>query len=169
MKNVKNYTLQIICYSVLFFMLYILSCTEVLPLKIGNATPLPLIAAVITVAFMYGSWQGFWAGMICGIALDCVAANGSCFNTLSLLLLGGVIGYVTARYLNKNIYTLSVLSLVGSAAYFSAKWFVFYFLANSADALQYLLFYALPSGIYTALFIFPVYGMALLINKIEYK
>lgn len=169
MKNTKNYSLQTACYVVLFFLLYLLSTTELLPLKIGNASPLPLIPAVTMIAFVFGVWPGFWAGILCGIALDAVLAPASCFNTLTLLIIGGVAGYVTDRYLNKNIYTLAVLSVLSAAAYFSAKWFVLYFLASSADALEYLLFYALPSGIYSAVFILPIYGIHLLISKINYK
>ena len=169
MKNVKNHSLQTACYVVLFLLLYLLSCTELLPLKIGNASPLPLVSAVTVIAFSFGVWPGFWAGLLCGIALDAVLSGGSAFNTLTLLILGAATGYITHRYLNKNIYTLALLALLSSAAYFSAKWFVFYFLANSADSLPYLLFYALPSGVYTALFIFPIYGISCLLNKINQK
>ncbi len=167
MNSRKNNTiLQAVCYIALFFVLFLISFTEILPLKIGNAYPFPIIAAVITAAYYYGEWVGFYSGLIVGIFADAVMAEALIANTLTLSVIGCLAGLLLRFYMNKNIFSAAFLSLCGAAVFFVARWISYFTSIGLDDGLSYLLFFALPSGLYSALFIFPVFYLGKLIKKI---
>ena len=168
MTNQKNQYLHTVLYVVFFTILFLISYTEILPLRIMNASPMPLIAAVVTVAFYYGEWLGFWSGLLVGIFTDAVSSQFTGFNTILLLLIGLVSGLLMTYILNRNIYAAGVLSLCANILYFGAKWLVDYLFLGSSDAANYLLFYAAPSAVYSALFIIPFYYFGILVKKIKY-
>lgn len=144
-------------YAVMFIIMYFLTYTEILPIKIGNAAPMPIIAAVVAVAFFYGEWVGFTVGLIAGVFIDGVASHSVCFNMIILMAIGLAVGIVVNKYLNKNIYSAVLLSLMACGVYFFAHWLIFYVFEGHANASRYLLLYCLPSAVYSALFIFPAY------------
>ncbi len=168
MTNQKNHYLHIVLYVIFFALLFLINYTEILPLRIANASPMPLVAAVVTVAFYYGEWLGFWSGLIAGIFADAVSSQLTGFNTILLMLIGLIAGLLMTYILNKNIYAAGVLSLSANILYFGAKWLVEYLFLGSNDAADYLLFYAAPSAVYSALFIIPFYFFGILVSKIKY-
>ena len=101
----NNSILQAVCYIALFFILFMISFTEILPLKIGNAYPFPIIAAVITVAYYYGECVGFYSVLIVGIFADAVIAETLVANTLILSVVGCIAGLLLRFYMNKNIFS----------------------------------------------------------------
>ncbi|MBQ6816506.1 MAG: hypothetical protein IJP26_04675 [Clostridia bacterium] len=143
-------------YVIMFIIMYFLTYTSVLPLKIGNSAPMPLIAGVVAVAFFYGEWLGFTAGLITGIFADAVAANTVCFNMVTLMLIGVAVGLLVNKYLNKNIYSALLLAAVSAMAYFFVHWLIFN-AASGGNVITHFLLYYFPSAIYSALFIFPAY------------
>ncbi len=163
-----NY-LQATCHIALFIFLYLLTYTELLPLKIGNAAPMLLIPAVVTISFYYGEWRGFLCGLITGIFADASASQMLTFNTFLLMFIGLASGLLITYYLNKNIYTISVLSLCSCVFYYIIKWIGLYLIWGSPESSDYLLFHALPSAVYSAIFIIPLYFWGLAISKIDYK
>ncbi len=162
----NNNILQAVCYIALFFILFMISFTEVLPLRIGNAYPFPIIAAVITVSYYYGEWTAFYSGLIVGIFADAVMAESLIANTLTLSVIGCLSGFLLRFYMNKNIFSVAFLSLCGAAFFFTARWISYFSAIGFNDSLTYLLFFALPSGLYSALFIFPIFYLGKLIKKI---
>ena len=168
MNTQKRY-LQTACYVALFFLFYLITYTHLFPLRIGNATPAPLVSLTVCVAFFFDEWKGFIAGVITGIAMDAVASETLCFNTFIMLIIGLVCGLLVTHYLNRNIYTIGVLSVGSSLLYFGARWLILQSHSSASAAANSLLFYALPSAVYSALFIIPFYFLGLLINKIGNK
>lgn len=168
MTNQKNHYLHTVLYVVFFLILFLINYTEILPLRISNASPMLLVPGVVTVALYYGEWRGFWCGLIIGIFADSVSAQFAGFNTFLFLIIGLTAGLFVTHMLNRNIYTAAVLSLCASVFYFGAKWLVEYLFIGSNDAANYLLFYAAPSAVYSALFIIPFYYLGILISKIKY-
>ncbi len=164
-ENVKRNTLQAVCFALLIFLLYIFTYTDIVSLRIGNAILMPLIAPIIVIGMNYGEWAGFWSGLVVGIFCDAVGAKVSCFNTLFLLIIGCAAGVLIKYYLNRNILTSLVLSLAASILYFSVYFLLHYF-TGEAQGFKYLLFYALPSAIYTAIFMLPVFYFGQLVKKI---
>ena len=161
----RSNPLQAVCYIALFLLLYLITYSDLVNLRIGNAMPLPLIAPVIAVGYFYGEWIGFTAGVLCGIFVDAVSSGVTCFNTLILLFIGCATGVLIKYYLNKNILTILTMSLVFCLLYFALKWLIVV-PSGSSSGFGYFLFYALPSAIYSAAFIIPCYYLGLLIKKI---
>lgn len=162
----RTLTLQGVCYTALFVLLFFLTYTPVSFLKIGNASPFLFVAGIVCVAFYYDARLGFIAGLISGIFCDAVASQPSAFNTIALAIIGFASGVLVQYYINKNIFSALALSGVASAVYFFADWFVS-FVKDSPDSFELLLFYALPSAVYSALFIIPFYFFGKLIDRIK--
>ncbi len=148
---------HIAVYAVLFVIFYMLTYTEILPLKIGNAAPQLLISITVAVGFFYGEWAGFTAGMIAGVFADAVAADTVCFNMITLMLLGLAVGLMVNHYINKNILSALMLSFAASFIYFFLHWLIFFVFEGIDGVIQYFLYYSLPSLVYSALFILPAY------------
>lgn len=163
-QNSKN--LQAVCFIGLFIAIHILSFNPFFSLKIANAVPVMSIAAVITVAFYYGEWWGFTAGVISGIFADAVTSDTFCFNAMILLLIGILSGVLLRKYLNRNIFSALAISGAASGIYFFFNGIFFIFHNGALQGAQYLLLHSLPSAVYSALFIIPFYFIGKLIKKI---
>ncbi len=161
----KSNILQGVCFGCLIFVLYIMTYTDLGTLKIGNALPMPIIAPIIAIGIYYGEWAGFWAGLITGVFVDAVSAKTVCFNTLFLLFAGLAAGLLIKYFLNRNILSALTLSLGFCLIYF-ALYFILHYFTPTSQGFQYLLFYALPSAVYSAVFMLPVFYLGQLIKKI---
>lgn len=160
-------SLHTLCYLALFFVLFFLTYTDVLTLKIANAAPFPFVALVVCIAFFYDIKAAFFAGLICGIFCDAVSAQPSPFNAICLALIGCAAALLISFYLNRNILSLLVLSAGGCAVYFFAVWTISFFSHLGADSMEHFLFFILPSAIYSAVLVFPIYFVGKLINRIQ--
>lgn len=154
-----------ICYIAIILLLYICSYTDIVNLRIGNAIPMPLISPIIAAGIYYGEWVGFSTGLITGIFVDSVSAQSNCFNTIILLIIGCAAGILIKYYLNNNIISAYVISLTSCLIYF-VLYFILYYFTKSRQGISYLLFYALPSAVYSAAFIVPCYYLGKLVKKI---
>lgn len=128
-----------------------------LSLRIGTATPVLLIPAVIAIGCFLREWTGFWFGLVCGIALDTAINGSACFHTLALMLTGFSAGLLFHYVFNRNIKSAIIAGTLGSFLFFAAKWFFLDFLVGDASALDMLLRYHIPSAFYTALFMIPFF------------
>lgn len=146
------YLLAILCFG-----LFILQRINGLSLKIGNAFPVLLVPAVIMIACFLREWTGFLAGLLSGIALDTVTNGTTCFNTITLMLLGVSAGLIFRLLMNRNIKSALIIGFLGCLVYFVAKWFFLDVLSGDASAMQLLLRYHLPSALYTAVFTVPFF------------
>ncbi len=166
MKNNRTNSLNCgVWYTLLFLLLYLVTYTEILSLRIGNATPIPLIAATVVVAFYHGTWVGFTAGLLTGIFMDAVASGTVCFNTIIMMIIGCVAGALTTYMMNKNIFSVGILSIGSCLLYFICRWLFFYFITGNTEAHIYLIIHAIPSAIYSALFIIPLFFIGKLISE----
>lgn len=164
MTEQKHFTLAGALYSLLFFILFIITFSGI-NLNIVNARPVILIPAIVTVGYYYGEWKGFIAGIITGVFFDSVAAESICFNTVLFALIGMITGVLITYFFNRNLSSAVVLSVISSFLYFAAKYFIFYLCRANDMSSEYLIFYALPSAIYTCVFIFPFYFLGKFLNK----
>lgn len=146
------YSLVLLCFGI-----FILQRMEWFSLKIGTAVPVLLVSAVMVIACFLREWTGFISGLICGIALDTVTNGSSCFNTITLMLLGLATGLVFRFLLNRNIKAMIIVAFLGNIAFFVLKWMFLDFLAGDSSAIDLLIRYHLPSAIYTAIFAIPFF------------
>ena len=151
-RSTLYYELGLLCFG-----LFLLQRISGLSLKIGTATPVLLVPAVIAVACFLREWTGFWFGLCCGVALDTVVNGTACFHTFALMLIGISAGLLFRYFFNRNIKSAVIVGTLGSLIYFIARWLFLDFLTGDSAALSILLRYHLPSALYTALFMIPFF------------
>lgn len=134
-------------------------------IKIANANPIPAISLIITVTFFSGMWRGVTLAFIYGMFMDTVVSGTVCFNTLALTFSVLVCGVLITYFFNRNISAIIVLGFIGSTSYFILKWFFLYLLRGVAGQEYYLFSFAIPSAIYTAVFIVPFYYIGKYLEK----
>ena len=100
-------------------------------------------------------------GLGFGLLCDCVAGQTICFNTLFFAFAGFLLGVAVGTVFNVNLPSAVALCVMTSAAYFGLKWLIFFFFPDVQGKIFYLLHYALPSALYTSLFIFLFYWIQL--------
>lgn len=142
----------------LFFLIIIFTLSGVIDISIKNATPLVLLPLVTAFSIFNSAGKSAFAGFIVGACLDSVQTGAYCFNTITFLIIAVLVYLISNNLFNKNIQSAVAVSLIMSALYFVLKWALFFTAGHSAqDSLTYLLGYAFPSAVYSAVFILPLY------------
>ena len=127
-------------------------------IKIMNANPLSALALLVTVIMFSSELTGVLTGVAIGIVLDSVAATPPGFNTAVLTLISFGATIVSHYLFNRNLKAALTLCLISAAVYFAARWLVcFAFAGDVESSINYLLRYAAPSAIYTAVFAAPFF------------
>lgn len=158
MLTKKHHPLIFFANLFIFFAAVLLHTSEIIDISIKNATPILLIPLLTAFSVFSESGAAAVTGFICGAFLDSVTSGAYCFNTAVLMLIGFSVSCAANSLFNRNVFAAAVLSLIASAVYFILVWLVFHAIGVSVQSsLLYLLSYALPSAIYTAVFIFPFY------------
>ena len=138
-------------------------------ISIKTATPL-LLLPLISAFFIFNNLTiAAVLGFICGAALDSVSAETYCFDTIFFFIIAAAVN-LSANYLfNKNVLGALAISLISCSLYFGANWILFHaFDRTFKDSIGYLLTYAAPSAVYSAIFIIPFfYVYKMLENKKE--
>ncbi len=157
----ENSTLRlIITYSIfldIFLLVYLMGRTPFLSFKIGNIAPFLLLSALMALCMFFNEWYGFIFGIVCGILKDCSAVGTGCFNTIALMLIGAVAGFVASRFLNKNFKAAAMLTFVAAILYFALHFTASVLFSAEVNKLGYFLTISLPSAVYSTLFIIPFY------------
>ena len=145
--NILIFSLTLLCYY-----------TDTFSLSIKGVAPLIVLPLIIAFSFFHSPIRSALTGLICGIVMDSCAAGSYCFNAILLLLIAAFISVASSNLFNKNIQSAAVLSLMVSVFYFILLWIRFHAIGVSlTDSLIYLLKYAFPSAVFSAVFIFPLY------------
>lgn len=142
-----------------FFAIFILlHYNGVLNIKIFNANPFIPLALLVAVSMFSSQLTAAMTGLYVGVFLDSVAATPQGFHAILFLLLGLGIS-LTAHYLfNNNVFSAVALCVIASTVYFVLRWiFCLSFNLEFTQSLNYIMRYALPSVIYTAVFVIPFY------------
>ncbi len=154
-----------LCNLVLFFAVIILHYTDGVNISIATATPMLLIPLLVAFSIFSSVPMAMFVGLICGILADAAASGAICFNALALMLISTFVCALSNNLFNKNIHSASVLSLISCVVYFLMLWLVRHAFSGVENSLSYLLKYALPSAVYTSLFIFPFYYFYKFLNN----
>lgn len=157
MKKNNRQIWAFIINAVLLLLLFTLRYSGLASLAIEQAVPITLIPFVVAVALFYGEWLGAATGFAAGALMDGTVTASSCFNTLTVMLIGLVCGVLSTYYMNKNIRTAACLSLGASFVYLFARQTFFYSFKGISLGTEYYSHYFIPTVFYTALFIIPFY------------
>ena len=156
----KKNTRRLIVFAinaVLLIFLFVIRYSGLATLAIGQAVPITLIPFVVAVSLFWGEWIGATAGFIAGALMDGSMIGSSCFNTLTLMLIGLICGVLSSYYMNKNIRSAACLSLGASFLYLFARLAFFYSFKGISVGTEYYSNYFIPTVFYTAVFILPFY------------
>lgn len=142
----------------LFFLAFIIHYTDIIDISIKNARPIIIIPLLTAFAMFNGVGASAAVGLIIGIFMDSSASGAVCFNAAALMVSAALVSVCAERLFNRNIRASVLLCLLISLFYFLLRWVCFYaFGIGAKENLTYLLSYAFPSILYTAVFIFPFY------------
>lgn len=148
------FLLELLCFALLFIQHYSLG----LPLTVKNATPFLLIPFMVACAMFCDEWNAMLIGLVIGIFMDAAAANTLCFHSVFMLLLGFSVSRTVHYLFNSNIRSAIALSLISALAYFALRWLLFIAFKETATGnITYLLSFAIPSAVYTCIFIIPFF------------
>ncbi len=157
MQNRKHPTITVI-NILIFFALLLFYYTGILPLTVKGVTPLLILPLLTAYSIYHSPIASALTGAACGIFMDSIALGSYGFNAVVLLILGTLVAIAANNLFNKNIFAATVLSLITCIVYFILQW-AFFNTDNVSlnDSLIYLLKYALPTSVYSAVFILPFY------------
>lgn len=151
----------------IFFVLILLHYTDKTSINFFGITLLLVLPLLTAFSIFHSPIASGITGLLAGIFMDANTAGTYCFNAIILLCLGAAVSVTSNILFNKNIFASVVLSLITCSIYYISHWAVFYTFGETlADCLMYLLKYAAPSALLSAIFIFPFYFLYKYFNKI---
>ena len=163
----KRHPFILLFNLLIFFFAIIFYYTNIFNFTIKGITPL-LVLPILTAFSMFRSpLAGAITGTLCGILMDSNMIDAFCFNAILLLLIGTFVSLCSNNLFNRNIKSAFVLSLISCTLYYVCLW-LFFHTGNVSlnDNFIYLLNYALPSALYSSVFIIPFYYIYKHFNKI---
>lgn len=149
---------------IIAFLVFIFHYTSLIDISIKNVSPFILLPLIVGISMYRGELCGLIFGAVCGFACDAVSTSTVCFNTLTLMFTGFLVGLLAKNIFNKNLPGAAALSLLSSAAYHFLKWFLTYFLPDVDGKVYVFLWQIIPSAIYTAAFIIPFFYLEKLLT-----
>lgn len=156
-----------VCNVFIFFIVTIVYCSGAAPLTIANATPFTVLPLLVGYSIFSTTGKSAIAGLLCGICVDAVAAKAVSFNAIILMLTAVFVCLFANNFFNKNIKSALVMSILSSVIYFVLNWLLYYISSDVKDSTTFLMNYALPSAIYTAVLIIPSFYLYRYFDKIK--
>ncbi|MBE6728458.1 MAG: hypothetical protein E7562_07415 [Ruminococcaceae bacterium] len=164
----RNYISAII-NAILISIIFLFHYTNLFSITIYNVSPMLLLPFFVGFAIYSEEMPATFVGAIIGFFADSTSSSGSYFHTFYFFILGLAISLMMHYLLNNNIRSAIMLSLVSSILYFVLRWLFFHAFSGSDNSIEYLMQYALPSVIYTSVFIFPFYYLQRFIFRFKVK
>ena len=157
MEKTKKTFFIIITNALLAFVLLLFHYSGA-SIAISTANPIAVLALLVAIIMYASEVAGVLTGMLLGIILDSVTSTPIGFNTVTLTVISFAAALISHYLFNRNLKAALALCLLFSFAYFFARWIVgFAFTGDTADSFLYLIRYAVPSAIYTTVFIVPFF------------
>ncbi|MBE6781350.1 MAG: rod shape-determining protein MreD [Ruminococcaceae bacterium] len=136
---------------------FMLRYSGVAVFNIGQAVPLILLPAALSISIFYSENIGLLTGFLTGVFIDSVSSDSSCFNTLFFTIGCAVCSVLSSRFLNRNLKAALCLSAGMSFLYFMLKYIIYFVFFGVSVNYDYFILYLIPSAVYTAVWVFPFY------------
>lgn len=170
MKSKTNLIILRAINTVLFIVLVYIQYNATFSLKISQANPMLPLALLVAICIFSSELTGALSGLVVGIFIDATAATPQGFNAITFMVIGLCATLIIKHLFNNNIFSAIALCLICSAFYFVLRWIFCYAGSVSlTENLTYLMQSALPSVLYTSIFIIPLYYLERLLYKNFYK
>lgn len=168
MLRKKHHPLLFFANVLIFTFIILFDTSDFVDISIKTATPMLIIPLVCAYSFFANIQHCIIVGAITGAFVDSVSYGAYCFNTIALMLLAVWVSLASNNLFNKNIRAAVVLTLLTAAVYYVCLWMFFYIVPyDMKSSLGYLLKYALPSAVYSTVFILPFYYIYKKFNEIK--
>lgn len=156
-NRLRRYTVAIIEFMA-FAILLLLHYSGVFHIGDMRANPIALIPLLVTFSFYNEEWASAFTGMAVGIFMDAVSSTFSLFHTVVFFFIGLLSCLIIHHLFNNNVFSAIALSVMATLVYFLLRWIFFHAVDGGIeDSVFYLMYYALPSVIYTNIFTVPFY------------
>lgn len=166
-NRLRRYTVALIQF-IIFAVLLLLHYSGALRISAIRANPIALIPFLVAFSFFNDEWVCAFTGMAVGIFMDAASSQFSLFHTVLMFLIGLASCLIVHHLFNNNVFGAVALSVISTLFYFLLRWIFFHTVgSNIEDSVFYLMYYALPSVIYTNVFIVPFYYLQKKLNKIK--
>lgn len=139
------------------FLIFLLTGSGLVTLKIAGVMPFLLLPFVICVAIFKGEVIGLFFGLFCGILADISFAGDTVFNTVFLSVAGFLVGVSVTFFFNRNLSSLIVITILVSFLYYGIKWLFVCYFPDVQGKMYFLLNVSLPSAFYTSFYCLPFY------------
>lgn len=164
----KHHPFIFIINILLFFSVIILEDNGVVDFSIKNATPLFVLPLLCAFSMFENFEHSIVAGLLSGILLDGVTMGSFCFNAIVFVFLSAFVNLSSNSLFNKNLKASIAVSIIVCFSYFVIYWLCFMnFGVGIKNSLIYLLEYAMPSALYSAIFVIPFYFLYRRFNRIK--
>lgn len=156
-------------FTILMFVIVLLFDTNpIFSIRIENATPLIVLSLITAFSVFAGAYESAVWGIICGAMLDSVSLGTYCFNTILFFIIGVAANLAANNLFNKNVRAAGALAIITASIYYIARWlFIESFGMGMENSLKYILSYAFPSAVYSAIFVFPFFYIFRHFDKIK--
>lgn len=151
----------------IFSIVTIVYCSGAFTFAIGKAVPFTVLPLLVGYSMFSTVTKSAIAGALCGICVDAVASKAFSFNAIILMLIATFVCLFANNFFNKNIKSALVISLLSAIIYFVLNWASFYTSSTAKDNIAYLMDYALPSAVYTAVLVIPMFYLYRHFDKIK--
>ena len=156
--NIKRKGLIAVFINILLiFIVFLLRYSGIATFRLGQAVPMLLIPIVIAISMFFGENVTILYGLFAGFLTDCAAADSYCFNTIFMLVAATLCNLFMNRFLNRNLKAAVCLSAGVSFGYFFLKYLIGFVFKGIPVDYDYFVFYLIPSVVYTAVWIIPLY------------
>ncbi len=166
MTNKKHHWGIFTLNFVMFFLSLTLFGGSGVSLTLFGATPLVALCLLTVFSAFSRPAVSAMVGLACGIVTDSISSDSYCFNAIAFLILGMAASLLAEFVFNRNLSATAVLCFTLTLVYYIFYWLIFIaFSVSFKESTGYLLQWALPSCIYTALLSIPFYFIYRHFNK----
>ena len=168
MKN-RARVISVAFLNIIFFSLLIIihNTGGILPegFRANTISVLPLLIAF---SMFNKEWVSTVTGMVAGFFMDSVTAQTSSFHTIIFMIIALFVSFSVKYLFNNNFKTSIMLSITLSIFYFLMRWLFFHAFTSSAqDSVLYFMYYAMPSILFTSIFIIPFFFLQKKLDQIK--
>lgn len=165
--NNKKHPFIFILNVLIFSLIILLHYTDKTAIQIEGATALLVLPLLTAYSLFHSPLRCAIVGLCTGVFMDACTVGSYCFNAITLMVLATLVSVTSNVLFNKNIRSAIVFSLITSGVYHIANWAVFHTFGETfSNSLAFLLRYAAPSALFSAVFIFPFYFLYRYFHKI---
>ncbi len=142
----------------LFSVAIIFQYNGVFSIKIATANPIIPLALTVACCMFSSEITSAFTGLIVGIFIDSVSSTPQGFNAVVFMITAVAVSLIAKHLFNNNVFAAVSLCFLSSVFYFLMRWlFCYAFSLSLTESLTYLMRFALPSAVYTAVFMIPLY------------